>query len=424
MALYYETGNGWKLTTLAKNDLGLDAYLCCPGPSLNNINPDKLKGKGRMIFAINTAYPYIKPDVWIGLDKIECYDRNILFEPFIKIFRGTYYNEMIYNNKQVKYYPQIYWASLKEPEPGKTMLNYRNHNDFFVWHKNTLATALHIMIWMGARNIYLLGCDMGGNSDYYDNRILTSSQRNYNQRLYKKQIVFIKKLASAAKQYGISIQSATPNSPLNKYLEYTPNEDAIKQSEAKIEIYDNAIMHVLDLEKIYEKAYKNKAYRITTERYDHAIKYLSIWRSGKLLDVACGRGEILDFADKAGFDVKGTEIVDSLIDGDRIVKAFTHELPFNDGEFDYLTCLDVLEHIEPDNTMATLKEFDRVASKAILLSIANFPSKGLDGVELHINIKSYKEWDRLIREILPHTQVLWLNKEDNISESWLIIKSI
>ena len=423
MALYYETGNGWVQTTLAKKDLGLDAILCCPGPSLKEIDSSILKGKGRMIFAINTAYPTVIPDVWMGLDTIECYDRNILYEPFMKIFRGTYYDNMFYGKAPVKDYPNVFWASLKAPEVGKTMLDYRNHKDPFVWHKNTLAAMLHFMIWMGAKTIYLAGCDMGGDKDYCHDNKLSEEQYKINRKLYKEQVYFINSLALRAKDRGIVIKSATSNSPLNEFLEYVPIEEAINLAEKKIvEPKDNNYYHAIDAEKIYKKVYTNKAYKIGQDRFDHAVSYIKNWKKGSLLDIGCGRGEILDYVEEKGFKAKGVEIVDDLIDNKRIVRGASHDLPFKNKAFDYVTCLDVIEHIQPEDTEATLKEINRVTKKGALLSIANYPSRGGNGVELHINRKPYDTWDTILKETFVDAKVEWLPRGANITESWLITK--
>lgn len=201
----------------AKTDLGLDAILCCPGPSL--VNTEFLRGIGRMVFAINTAYPTVKPDIWLGMDEIYCYDANILNEPFRKIFRGNYC-EMVYNDKKIKHYPETYFADIDFVPAGKTMLDLRANNVRFAWHAHTLGVALHLIIWMGAKNIYLYGCDMGGETDYCHDLKLTADQRLRNQNLYAQQTVFLEKLFKAADKHGINIWSCTVNSPINKFLPF------------------------------------------------------------------------------------------------------------------------------------------------------------------------------------------------------------
>lgn len=250
MGLYYETGNGWALTKLARKELGADAYLCCPGPSLANVDASTLNGPGRLIFAINTAYPKVKPDYWMGLDGIECYNKRLLHEPFMKVFRGTYYDTMMYRDKPVRKYPNVFWASMKEPEKGKTLFDYRGHEDHFVWHKNTLAAMLHFMVWMGATRIYLVGCDMGGDKDYYDDRQLSDFQRDYNRRLYKSQIEFLKEIASIGIKRGVTIYSCTPDSPINEFLPYVVLKDALEASEERVKVEDEPVRHVLDTREI------------------------------------------------------------------------------------------------------------------------------------------------------------------------------
>lgn len=243
--MYYNLGKnskGWGKVSWARQDMGADAFLCCPGPSLVPVP----RGRGRKVFAINTAYPRVNPDIWMGLDRVECYDRNIWAEPFIKVCRGNYTN-MLLGDKPIRYFDNVFFASIKEPAKGKTMFDYMNHSDPLVWHKNTLATMLHLILKMGAKTIYLVGCDMGG-KDYYDDRILTASQRAINHKLYKEQVKFIHNLSNKVK-----IISCTPNSPLNEFLEYKDLGIAIKDSEAKVTVENEPILHCLEAEDKYKQ---------------------------------------------------------------------------------------------------------------------------------------------------------------------------
>jgi hypothetical protein len=250
MALFYDSGNGYKSITLAKNDMGCDAYLCCPGPSLKLINPDTIKGKGRKVFSINTTYPFVKPDIWLGMDKIECYDRNILYEPFMKVFRGPLIPQMFFEGKSVTKFQDTYWLGIDKPEKNKSLFDYREASTRFVWHKSTLMVAIHMMVWMGAKNIYFIGCDMGGKEDYYKGNILNDDQRKYNRNLYRLQVDHLKKIVEEGKKHGINFYSATPDSPINNFMEYYSVDEMIQRSEEKTKFKEeNAIKHVLDVSK-------------------------------------------------------------------------------------------------------------------------------------------------------------------------------
>ena len=217
-------GKGWLPAgaAFAREDMGCDAFLCCPGPSLANVKDSELHGPGRMVFAINTAYPHIRPDVWIGVDTPDCYDKRIWSEPFTKIIRSGYQDERV-SGKTLKEHPSVFVASLKKPE-GDPFEFFRMRGDRvpLTWHSNTLCLALHVIAWMGARRIYLIGCDMGGSSDYHDGRVLTEQRRQENRKLYAQQVKMIRELVPILKEQGREIISCTDKSPLNEFLPYAP----------------------------------------------------------------------------------------------------------------------------------------------------------------------------------------------------------
>lgn len=171
--------------------------------------------------------------------------------------------------------------------------------------------------------------------------------------------------------------------------------------------------------KKYVDAYKTPGYKMGRNRKHHAVNIVETWKRGSYLDVGCGRGEMLDTAKSLNFDpVAGTEIVPDLVAArPDIVEADGANLPFNDREFDYVSMLDVVEHIPDEDIYRVFKELARVSNKVVLLTIANFKSSHR-GHELHINIKPYKEWDEILRREFPRWEVKWLPKGRNISETW------
>ena len=113
----------------------------------------------------------------------------------------------------------------------------------------------------------------------------------------------------------------------------------------------------------------------------------------------------------------GTEIVDSLLVPDKILFAWSNDLPFEDNSFDLLTNLDAMEHYLPEQTEEIIEEFCRVTKKYIYFAISNTNSfhKGND---LHINKKPYGEWFEILSK---YGRVEWLYKKDNvISENFIL----
>ena len=94
MGLWYECGDGLVKVSWARSDLQCDAYLICPGPSLKNVDANVFNEAGVMTFGINTAYPWIRPDYWFGMDDPSCYSSRVWWEPFIKVTRMYLENDV------------------------------------------------------------------------------------------------------------------------------------------------------------------------------------------------------------------------------------------------------------------------------------------------------------------------------------------
>lgn len=140
--------------------------------------------------------------------------------------------------------------------------------------------------------------------------------------------------------------------------------------------------------------------------------------SGSLLDVSCGRGELLAAAEQAGFGpVQGTEAVPDLCDGGRVVNAQIHKLPFAAAAFDVVTCVDVLEHILEPDIEPGLRELERVTKGTLLLAVADYPTFW-DGINLHPSARPYPEWERLFKRVLSGT-VVWAG-QTSTSEVWRV----
>lgn len=174
----------------------------------------------------------------------------------------------------------------------------------------------------------------------------------------------------------------------------------------------------------YKNCYRSFSYRMGEKRKNHVVKILETVEPGTLLDVGCGRGESLSIAEQLGFfDVKGVEAVEYLCDGNRVINALAHELPFADKSFDVVTMFDVIEHLVPEDTDAICKELERVASKNVVISVHNGPSV-FKGVQLHINRKdSYDDWFEYFKTVFSG-KVEWMPRHNSISEMFKVTYGI
>jgi 2-polyprenyl-3-methyl-5-hydroxy-6-metoxy-1,4-benzoquinol methylase len=99
-------------------------------------------------------------------------------------------------------------------------------------------------------------------------------------------------------------------------------------------------------------------------------------RGSTLLDYGCGRGECLDLAKQAGFDVMGTDVDPECVRlGARygrtcILNSSSNPLSqFGSKSFDVVTCFHVLEHV--DNPKQVLTQIAKIARAYVVLAVPN-----------------------------------------------------
>lgn len=145
----------------------------------------------------------------------------------------------------------------------------------------------------------------------------------------------------------------------------------------------------------YVAAYRHGEYRMGKTRMSDVHRVIGGLFPGTLLDVGTGRGETLTIAKKYGHQVHGTEVVPYLLKPPVIEYAQAHALPFADGQFDHVTCFDVLEHLVEEDLVAALLEFKRVARQTVTVSACD-RSHVYHGVELHVSARPMEAWHSLI----------------------------
>ncbi|HUU59220.1 MAG TPA: hypothetical protein VMZ50_06735 [Phycisphaerae bacterium] len=228
MGLWRWNGCVFERASFAAAELGLDVLLCCPGPSLADVQDASLHVPGAMVLAVNTAYPRVRPDVWIGLDCPECYDPALWSTPVTKV-AGSRYAEVDFAGRTLKQCPRVYFATGAPGRPYE-MFQRRGSDAELLWNGNTFFMALHLAVWMGAKRICLLGCDFGGSNDYHDGRQLSEAYRRRNRRLYGSLVDELPMLRMVGSRSGVELVSCTPGSPANEYLPYLPVADALERA--------------------------------------------------------------------------------------------------------------------------------------------------------------------------------------------------
>lgn len=108
--------------------------------------------------------------------------------------------------------------------------------------------------------------------------------------------------------------------------------------------------------------------------HDTVVDILKGLPRGALLDVPAGEGALAARLIDAGFEVRCCDLYPEIfrLDGVDIDQGnLDAELPFSDDSFDYVTCLEGLEHIE--NPQQAMREFARVLKSGghLIVSVPN-----------------------------------------------------
>ena len=145
--------------------------------------------------------------------------------------------------------------------------------------------------------------------------------------------------------------------------------------------------------ELYTECYRDKNYRMGAPRFDRMMEEINrvgrYYSFGSVIDVGCGRGElILALKDRYPM-VGGCDIVPGLCNDMVHLIEDIANLPYGDKSFDLVICSDVLEHINPEDSIVAMRELHRISRMCVICHVAWYMSQWRtpDGrhPELHIN---------------------------------------
>ncbi len=168
-----------------------------------------------------------------------------------------------------------------------------------------------------------------------------------------------------------------------------------------------------EIKKFYNKYFDlPEAYNRAPKTYKQFLKYLQIKKGSKLLDVSCGRGNLLNCAGNDlftfGIDLseKAIRLAKRNSPNSLLLVGNAEELPFQRSRFDYLTNIGSLEHLI--NPEEGLREMVRVAKNnarfCIVLPNSDFfyykllGKKGTEQAEIQEKLASLNEWKIILQK--------------------------
>ena len=212
MALWSWSGAEWDKALWHKLHRPDRAVLYGCGPSLADADPIE---KGAVRFVQNHAFRKVDPHIWIGMDKPDDFGADLLAVPCRKVFRGNYSMEPL-AGKLARDFGDVYFADVAEMPKSQIWFG-RGPDIKFLWTKNTMTVALHMILWMGFREIVFSGIDLGGH--YFDNRELTGAQKAKLDQLFNEEYSFLQWFAETAKANDVRLINRSKTSRLADIME-------------------------------------------------------------------------------------------------------------------------------------------------------------------------------------------------------------
>lgn len=133
----------------------------------------------------------------------------------------------------------------------------------------------------------------------------------------------------------------------------------------------------------------NSKHILLDSRYKYALGLAHSLEYKKVLDIGCGRGEVVFHAAMLGADAIGIDYADAAIDiaNDAKKRNFNYlkncifqqanakNLPFNSNIFDYVFMLDIVEHLYDQELHQIFKEVSRTLKDDGMLIIHTAPNE-------------------------------------------------
>ena len=223
--IWTHTGYDWRTVELWNSQNGRTAFVVCNGPSFAGVNVGALCGPGRVVVGVNNVYPRLRPDIWVGMDRPDCYDQRLWYEAFPKVIRGGLQDEK-WPVRQNLWFADC--ADNADFWQIKEALCIQFWNDSF-------RAAIQFAMYLGCKHFYFIGVDLShAKGDYADGNYLTKKQRLSNTQLHEQCLAFMKVFVRKSDTYGITCECASASSKLAEIMPAIAVSKAIEKCEKSL----------------------------------------------------------------------------------------------------------------------------------------------------------------------------------------------
>ena len=216
-------------------------FLCCAGPSLASVDSSCLQQRGILTCAVNNAVSVLRPNLWVIYDPPHRFLENAFLDPAILKFLPAPHleGELRQRDDSGQLGPSKYQA-----KDCPSVVGYQYNNDFneAIWlneasvncgqvdakndvqgvagGRSVMLAALKLLYYLGARTVFLLGCDFSMSSTKTNYAFEHDCSRNYirmNNRAYRLLSNRLGRLKPYFDEAGYRVFNCTPGSQLDVF---------------------------------------------------------------------------------------------------------------------------------------------------------------------------------------------------------------
>jgi len=152
-----------------------------------------------------------------------------------------------------------------------------------------------------------------------------------------------------------------------------------RENYIKVHLKDIAVLPPIDLVKTKFRAiHPGTGTGLMSDEDYRRLSYVysSIKHFASVLDIGVGAGQFVNslavsgrFERVCGIDITKHSNYERFTDSYELKTQNVADMPFDDGEFDVVVCMEVLEHLESETLVKALSEIRRVCRKQLLVTV-------------------------------------------------------
>lgn len=149
------------------------------------------------------------------------------------------------------------------------------------------------------------------------------------------------------------------------------------------------------------------------------VCWAKLKNKARVIDLGCGRAVLARyFSDYTGTDISSFIIKENnrTIPGVKFYHIGLHSLQDIQSSFDYVVCLDVLEHIPEKHIDSAMASISKVDAEIFVFSISVRKSRILSkkGENLHLTVWRKEMWEKIILERFRIIDSIFLEDRESI----------